>query len=225
MADPSESIAAVRVWDLPTRLFHWLLVILISFSWWSAETRHMDWHMLSGLVALALVVFRIVWGFIGGSTARFREFVRSPMAVIAYLRSDSATPVRAGHNPVGGYSVVVMLALLAMQVGTGLFAVDTDGIDSGPLSFLVDFEQGRILAGIHHLSFSVLQLVVIMHVLAIVFYLVVRKRNLLTPMVTGADKQLSGEYGLVSSSKLRFVVAATIAAGTAWAATKGFFLG
>jgi cytochrome b len=218
--------SAVRVWDLPTRLFHWLLVILIGFSWWSAETRHMDWHMLSGVVALALVVFRIVWGFIGGSTARFAQFIRSPMAVLAYLRSDSAAPKPAGHNPIGGYSVVLMLALLVIQVGTGMFAVDVDGIDSGPLSFLVDFEQGRKLSGIHNLSFSLLQLVIIIHFLAIVFYLIVRKRNLLTPMITGTDKQLSGEPGaLVSSGIVRFIVAAAIAAGTAWAATKGFFLG
>ncbi len=217
---------AVRVWDLPTRLFHWLLVILIGFSWWSAETRHMDWHMLSGLTVLALVVFRIVWGFVGGSTARFGQFVRSPIAVLDHLRSDGSAPKPAGHNPIGGYSVILMLGLLTAQIGTGLFAVDVDGIDSGPLSFLVDFEQGRKLSGIHHLSFSLLQLVAVVHVLAILFYLLARKRNLLAPMITGVDKQLSSEQGeLVSSGIVRFMAAAAIAAVAAWAASKGFFLG
>jgi cytochrome b len=215
----------VRVWDSPTRLFHWLLVALIGFSWWSAETRQMEWHMWSGYAVLALVVFRIVWGVIGGSTARFASFVRSPFAALAYLRSDSSLPKAAGHNPIGGYSVVLILLLLAVQVGTGLYSVDTDGIDSGPLSFLVDFDQGRKLAGFHYLSFTLLQIVTAVHIVAILFYLVIRKRNLLTPMVTGSDKQLESNKGeLVPAGLLRLGIAAILAGGAAWAASKGFFL-
>jgi cytochrome b len=217
---------AVRVWDMPTRVFHWSLVILIGFSWWSAETRHMEWHMLSGFAVLALVTFRVIWGFIGSSTARFGQFVRSPLAVLAYMRSDSSHPKPVGHNPIGGYSVILMLLLLSVQIGTGLFATDVDGLDSGPLSFLVDFDQGRKLSGIHHLSFSLLQIIVLFHVLAILFYLVIRKRNLISAMITGADKQLqNGRVGLAPAGLLRFIIAAIIAAVTAWAANKGFFLG
>jgi cytochrome b len=217
---------AVRVWDFPTRLFHWLLVILIGFSWWSAETGRLDWHLWSGLSVLALVVFRAIWGFVGSSTARFAQFVRTPLATISYLRSDSLTPKPPGHNPVGGYSVLLMLLLVTLQVGTGLFANDEDSLDPGPLNRLVSFETGETLSKLHHLSFTLLQLVIVIHVLAILFYLIVRKRNLLTPMVTGSDKQLDLAQGeLVPSTFAKFVVAAVVAAGTAWAATKGFFLG
>ena len=92
----------VRVWDIPTRLFHWLVVGLVGFSWGAAEYGKMDPHRLSGSVLLGLVAFRLIWGLIGSNTARFGSFLRSPAAVIAYLRSDSATPHKPGHNPVGG---------------------------------------------------------------------------------------------------------------------------
>ncbi|MGE3691504.1 MAG: cytochrome b/b6 domain-containing protein [Novosphingobium sp.] len=221
----STSSSAVRVWDIPTRLFHWLLVILIGFSWWSAEQRMMDWHALSGVFVLGLIVFRLIWGVIGGSTARFSHFLRSPGYVIAYLRQSTKSLRAAGHNPVGGYSVVLMLLLLAVQTGTGLFAVDVDGIDSGPLSFLVSFDQGRAAAGVHHLSFTLLQIVAGLHIIAILFYLFVRKRDLVRPMVTGSDKDIETRDGeLAPASPLRLIAAAAIAAAFAWAAWKGFWL-
>ena len=96
----------MKVWDLPTRLFHWLIVLLVGFSWWSAETGNMDWHYRSGLTALVLLVFRLLWGFIGGSTARFSQFLRSPGAVITYLR-EPAGPLRGGHNPLPAGGVAV----------------------------------------------------------------------------------------------------------------------
>ncbi len=215
---------AVRVWDLPTRLFHWSLVALIGFSWWSAEVRQMDWHLLSGITVLALVAFRLLWGFIGGSTARFGQFVRSPGRVLAYLRTGTALR-SPGHNPVGGYSVVLMLALLTIQVATGLLAVDVDGIDSGPLSFLVSFEQGRAASEVHEIAFTLLQVVAGIHILAILFYLVVRKLNLIRPMITGSDKALETRTGaLVPASPVRLIVAAALAAGFAYAVWKGFWL-
>jgi cytochrome b len=216
---------AVRVWDFPTRLFHWSLVALIGFSWWSAEERLMDWHRLSGITVLALVVFRLLWGFIGGSTARFSGFVRSPGRVLAYLRPGSNAPRTAGHNPLGGYSVVLMLLLLTMQVTTGLFAVDVDGIESGPLSFLVSFDQGRVASEIHEISFTLLQIIVGLHVLAILFYLVVKKLNLVRPMVTGSDNALETSDGaLVPASLVKLIVAAAIAAAFSYAVWKGFWL-
>ena len=138
---------AVSVWDLPTRLFHWLLVILIAVSWWSAETRTMEWHYRSGLAILGLVVFRIVWGVIGGSTARFASFVRLPGAALSYLRGQAQD--KAGHNPLGGYSVILLLAVIAAQVSGGLFASDTDGLESGPMSFLVSYELSREITDLH----------------------------------------------------------------------------
>ena len=205
----------MKVWDLPTRLFHWLIVLLFGLSWWSAETDHMDWHYRSGLAALVLLVFRLLWGLVGGSTARFSQFVRSPMAVLDFLRGP-ALPIRGGHNPLGGYSVIAMLLALAIQVGTGLFAVDVDGIESGPLSSLVSFDTGRAAAEIHELSFAVLQVLIVLHLLAIVFYRL-RGRRLILPMVTGRDRQLSaGSTELTGGGALRAIIALAIALGIGW---------
>ncbi|NML05815.1 cytochrome b/b6 domain-containing protein [Sphingomonas sp. G-3-2-10] len=204
------------VWDVPTRLFHWLLVGLIGFSWWSAEMRYMDWHLLSGLTVCALLLFRILWGVFGTATARFSQFVKGPRAIAAYLRSsDAETPV--GHNPLGALSVIALLLVLAAMVITGLFAVDIDGIDSGPLSYLVDFDQGRVAADIHHLSFTALQILVVLHVLAILFYLIARRRNLTWTMITGSEPLGEGEGRVVARvHPWRLLVAVAVAGGVAW---------
>jgi cytochrome b len=210
-------VGPVRVWDLPTRLFHWLLVALFLFSWWSAENREMDWHRLSGIGLLGLLLFRLIWGVIGGSTARFASFLHSPGKALAYLRLFAAGPHKPGHNPVGGYSVVAMLLALIVQVTTGLFATDVDGIESGPLSYLVSFDQGRTASAIHHVSFNVLLALVGLHVLAILFYLIFRRRNLVGPMITGSDKRLEdGEGALRHAGWIRFAIALFIAAASAW---------
>lgn len=215
--------SAVSVWDLPTRLFHWLLVILIGLSWWSAETRTMEWHYRSGLAILGLIVFRIVWGLIGSSTARFSQFVRLPGAALDYLRGKAQD--KAGHNPLGGYSVILLLAVIAAQVSGGLFASDTDGLESGPMSFLVSYETSRAITELHEEGFNLLLGLIGLHVLAILFYRFVRRRNLVTPMITGSDAELPpGTQGLVPAGPVRFVIAAVIGAGAAWAASKGFFL-
>ena len=217
--------SSVRVWDVPTRLFHWLLVALFAFSWWSAENREMDWHVLSGLTLLGLLVFRLLWGVIGGSTARFRSFVRPLPVVLGHVRGRVHGRVSAGHNPLGGYSVVAMLLVLGLQVTSGLFATDVDGLDSGPLSFLVTFEQGRTAARVHEIAFNLSLALIALHVLAVGFYLVIKKRNLITPMVTGRDRVLDPAHGqLAPAHPWRFLVAAAIAAATAWAAARGFGL-
>lgn len=211
----------VKVWDLPTRLFHWLIVLLVGFSWWSAETGRMDWHYKSGMMVLNLVTFRIVWGLIGGSTARFAKFVKSPMAVAAYVRRPKTGPQPAGHNPLGGYSVVALLLVLVVQVGTGVFSVDIDGVESGPLSYLVSFDQGRVAAEVHHLSFTLLQVLVGLHLLAIVYYRI-RGRKLIMPMVTGRDRQLAGGAGeLVRAGWPRIVIAVGIAFTLGWWVSAG----
>jgi cytochrome b len=211
----------VKVWDLPTRLFHWLIVLLVGFSWWSAETGHMDWHYRSGLTALILLVFRLLWGVIGSSTARFGNFLRSPAAVLAYLRRPKDSVHAAGHNPLGGYSVIAMLLMLCLQVGTGLFAVDIDGLESGPLSYLVDFDQGRVAARIHHLSFTAIQALVVLHVLAIVYYRI-RGRRLIMPMITGRDPQLASDaVGLTGGGPVRATVTLIVAFLIGWWVSAG----
>src|ERR1044072_2607966 len=139
---------ARKIWDAPVRLFHWSLVGLLGFSWWSAETHHMDWHQYSGLTICALVVFRLWCGLLVSNTARFAKFVRGPRAVWAYLRTsvpDGQEPI--GHNPAGAWSVILLLAIPTVQGSSGMSGADGDGVESGPMSYLVDFDQGRWAAG------------------------------------------------------------------------------
>jgi cytochrome b len=206
----------MKVWDLPTRLFHWTIVLLIGAAWYSAESGLMEWHYRAGISAVGLVAFRLIWGFVGSRTARFASFLRSPRAVADHLLGRSATPPRAGHNPLGGYSVITMLAVLVLQVSTGVLAVDVDGIESGPLSYLVSFDDGRFAAEIHSASFVAIQVLVVLHVLAIAVYRL-RGRRLVMPMITGRDPQLTEEpEGMPSGGSLRALVSLVAASGVAW---------
>lgn len=202
------------VWDLPTRLFHWALVALIGFCWWSAATFHMDWHGTAGIAVCGLLVFRICWGIWGTSTSRFSHFVKGPRAVHAYLRSRGAQACSPplGHNPLGGWSVLALLAVLALQVMSGLFAVDVDGIESGPLSFMVTFDHGRLASRLHGLSFELLQVLVALHVAAILFYLFARRRNLTWIMLTGAEPATEQDGpGAARAARWRLAVALSVA--------------
>lgn len=174
----------VLVWDLPVRVLHWLIVIAVGVSWWSAEERLMDVHRYSGYALLGVLVFRIYWGLAGSPTARFAHFIRGPGSIAAYLRSP-AGPAEPGHNPLGGWSVVAMLVLLLTQVGLGLFVTDIDGLESGPLSHLVSFEASRDLADSHELVFNIILAFIALHIAAVLFYLFVRRTNLIGAMFTG----------------------------------------
>lgn len=179
-----------RLWDLPVRLTHWALLALVLFSWWSGENGELGWHRYSGYAVLALLLFRLYWGFAGSSSARFRGFVRGPRAVAAYARSLFARPAPAsvGHNPMGGWSVLALLAVLLAQTGSGLFAVDTDGLESGPLSHWLPFSAGRAAAEFHEFCFDVLLALVGLHVAAILFYAVYRRENLVAAMLGGRKR-------------------------------------
>ncbi|MET0364098.1 MAG: cytochrome b/b6 domain-containing protein [Sphingobium sp.] len=215
------SRARIKIWDAPTRLFHWSVVGLLGFSWWSAETHRMDWHQLSGLTLAGLVIFRLIWGVIGSSTARFAGFVKGPRAIWTYLRSGGHDAI--GHNPLGALSVVALLAVLAAQIGSGLLAVDIDGIESGPLSYLVDFDQGRLASSVHDIMFTILQALVVLHILAVLFYLVIKKRNLIAPMVSGSQTANGPDTEpLVAAPLWRLAVAAIIAGMSAYALSRGF---
>jgi cytochrome b len=172
------------VWDLPTRLFHWLLVALIAFSWWSAENEELDLHLYSGYAVLTLLLFRLMWGLFGSSTARFASFVRGPSAVLSYLRNPGGwRPV--GHTPIGALSVIAMLGLLVVQVATGLIQTDDDGLIEGPLAPLVSFETSEAAHDVHDFTFDVLLVLIGLHVAAIIFYRLVHGKSLLRAMITG----------------------------------------
>ena len=215
------------VWDWPVRLFHWLLVVLLGVSWWSAESDGLDamqWHYIAGYSILTLLVFRIVWGFIGGSTARFGDFLRGPGAVLAYLRGG-ASPT-SGHNPLGGWSVLLMLVLLVTQVALGLFAIDVDGIEAGPLSHLVSFDAARSAAEWHEVAFKVLQVVVVLHVLAILWYALAKRTDLVRPMVTGYRGGAAGPAGEARAVPFwRFLVALALGMAVTSFIAKGLSFG
>ena len=169
------------VWDLPVRLVHWLLALLIGFSWWSVHNHHTDWHIWSGCAILTLLIFRLLWGFVGSSTARFSSFVRGPRAIRDYLR-DRWSGI--GHNPLGALSVLALLAAVAIQVGLGLISEDEDGLYTGPLFRLVSMDTSDKARDIHEQWFNVILGLVVLHLAAIVFYRL-RGRHLIKPMITG----------------------------------------
>ena len=173
--------AKQRVWDLPTRLFHWLLAALIAFSWWSVTYHHTGWHIWSGCAILTLLIFRLLWGFVGSSTARFSNFVRGPGTVRTYLRGGWS---EIGHNPLGALSVLVLLLAVAVQVGLGLISQDEDGIYLGPLARLVSSDTSDQARDIHELWFYVILALIVVHVAAIVVYRL-RGKGLTLPMITG----------------------------------------
>ncbi|QNM83752.1 cytochrome b/b6 domain-containing protein [Sphingomonas sabuli] len=180
-----------RVWDLPIRLFHWALVVLVAFSWWTAETGRDDWHFWSGYAVLFLLIFRLLWGIFGSSTARFASFVKGPAAVRTYLRSGMRWTA-PGHTPLGALSVVALLLALIVQVVTGLFNVDEDGLIEGPLAKYVSLSTADWLHDVHEASFNVLLVLIGLHIAAIVFYLLVKKLNLVTPMISGRADLAAG---------------------------------
>ena len=209
------SPARVRVWDVPVRFVHWFMVVLFAVSWWTAEAGRMEWHQYSGFTLLALVVFRIYWGFVGSSTARFGQFLRGPRALRDYLKGRWAQV--PGHNPLGALSVVAMLTLLLTQIVLGLFAVDVDGIESGPLSIYVSFEGGRVAAEWHDTVFDVLLWLIVLHIVAVLFYVLIRKENLIGAMLHG-KRTVTGEphAAVIRVSVLRVVVGVVLACALTW---------
>ena len=172
------------VWDLPIRLFHWLLTGLIAFSWWSVKNHHTDWHIWSGIAILTLLLFRLLWGLVGSSTARFSSFVRGPRAVLAYLR-DASSWRAAGHTPLGALSVVALLAAIAVQIGLGLISIDEDGLNEGPLGHLVSLDASETARDIHEIWFYVVLALIVLHVGAILYYRFVRGQKLTSAMIGG----------------------------------------
>ena len=184
----SQPLLAVKIWDLPVRLFHWNLVGLLAFLVWSGKTggNAMEYHMYAGYWVLALVLFRVMWGFAGSTHARFANFLAGPGRAIAFakkLMSKAPAPV-AGHNPLGGWMVLVLLLSLLVQTGTGLFSND-DIAAEGPLFALVSKGLSDRLSTIHSWNFNLLLLLTALHVIAVLFHLLVKKENLVTAMLTG----------------------------------------
>jgi cytochrome b len=184
-----ERMRRIKVWDLPVRLFHWALVVLIFFAWGTQEWNHMNWHVWVGYSILTLLLFRVMWGFVGSDSARFARFLRSPLEALRHLahlwRREPDREV--GHNAAGGWMVLVMLGLIGVQVGAGLCANDLDngGDTEGPLMHLVGTDWSDWLSHIHALNFKLIEGIIVLHVVAIGLYAVLKRHNLVRPMVTG----------------------------------------
>ena len=189
----SQSTVPVRVWDLPTRVFHWVLALSVVASIVTAKVggAAMVWHFRLGYLALGLLLFRVVWGLVGGRWSRFASFLYAPGRVWAYLRGQRDPQGRdeVGHSPLGALSVWALLGLLLAQVGSGLFA-DDEIANVGPLNRFVSGATAQLLTGWHkEAGESVLIALVVLHVAAVLFYRWARRKDLLTPMITG-DKPL-----------------------------------
>jgi len=223
----ADESRCVTVWDLPTRLFHWTLVALVAFLWVSSDLT-LTWHMRAGEAVIALVLFRLAWGVVGSSRSRFSDFVAAPATarrhfdeVRGLLKPGGDAGEHAptiGHTPLGGYMILVMLGLLAVQATTGLFSVD-DVATEGPLSHLVSRHTAKLLTAIHHLNFDLIALCVVAHVSAALFYLLRKHENLIRPLLTGCKRiplSVTPPANRVSSSWLAlalFVAAVAAVAG------------
>ena len=180
----------IYVWDLPVRFFHWTLVILMVVSYFTGKAGK-DWmalHFWSGYGILTLLIFRIIWGLVGSTTARFSNFIKGPSAGIAHLREMFLPdgPREAGHNPVGGAMVIVLIVAVLAQAAAGLFSVDTDmGMVNGPLAKLVADSTAERVSGFHKFWVNVLIALAAVHVLAALVYLAWKRQNLIGAMITG----------------------------------------
>lgn len=210
----------IPVWDLPVRLFHWLLVLLVAGAFVTGLKggNLIDWHGYIGIGIIGLVVFRIIWGFVGSTYARFGNFLPCPKKIIAYLQGRWHG---VGHNPLGSLSVYALLGLMIFQTVTGLFANDDIAFE-GPLYVLVSKSTSDWMTTLHRYGMWLIVFMVSFHVLAILFYAIIKRHDLVLPMFTGVDKTTDPEAqprkggGIVA-----FVIAVIVAAGITWAAAGG----
>jgi cytochrome b len=208
----------IKVWDLPLRLFHWSLLAAVLTALVTVKIgggNAMIWHGCAGLVVVGLLAFRIVWGFIGSTHARFTSFVKGPAAIKAYLRGRWQG---VGHNPLGALSVLALLTLFGLQALTGLFASD-DISYRGYLYALVGDDLSSRITGIHKLLEPLLIALVVLHVGTVVFYAWVKKDNLVIPMITGRKELAAPTEAPRGGGIVAFLVAAVIGIATACAAS------
>lgn len=224
----AESLVTVRVWDLPTRLFHWLLMACVVASFVSGHVggNAVVWHMRLGYTIFALLAFRVLWGLVGGRWSRFASFVYAPDAVLRYLRGRSRPDEHheIGHNPMGALSVLALIAILAAQVGTGLFA-DDEIATTGPLNKFVASATGLALTAWHKGWGQWLMVALVsLHVAAILYYRFGQRIDLVRPMLTG-DKALPAGVPAsrdgVGTRLLAAALLALCAAGVAWLVALG----
>ena len=210
-----DEARSITVWDVPTRVFHWALVLGVAVSWITAEYRWMTVHQVSGVSVLGLLLFRLIWGFVGASTARFATFVKSPQVAARYAFASMVKLkdiAHAGHNPAGGMMVLGFLAILLAQTSTGLIANNDLGF-AGPLTDLVSKSVSDDASWLHGLLFDLLLVMIWLHLLAVGFYVLVKGHNLLLAMWNGRKTRAeAGEPGELQFASRRTLFAALGAA-------------
>ncbi|MCI0753946.1 cytochrome b/b6 domain-containing protein [Teichococcus vastitatis] len=186
---PNPATIRIKVWDPWIRMVHWGLVGLLGGLWWSGKTGRLDLHMTLGHCVLALLLFRLAWGFVGSDTARFRAFLRSPMAAFGHLRHlfHRAPDTEIGHNAAGGWMVLVLLLVLLTQAVSGLFADDLI-FTRGPLAGYVSGNTSDWATWIHLRNFNLILVLAALHILAVLIYALGRGQDLVRPMVTGVKR-------------------------------------
>lgn len=186
--DASTKTQSLPVWDVFTRLFHWGLVGAIGFAWWSGEEggNWMSWHMIAGYSVVSLVLFRLIWGFTGSPYSRFKEFLRGPGFTLSYLKQvlSGKAPTYTGHNPLGGWMVLALIVLCAVQGITGLFATD-DIFTEGPLTSMVSGDTASFLTSVHKINFNVLLAAVGLHLFGVVYHQRIKREPLVQGMIHG----------------------------------------
>ncbi|GAC12932.1 cytochrome b/b6 domain-containing protein [Aliiglaciecola lipolytica] len=202
------------IWDIPLRLFHWLLVIALLSQWITSElgSEYMDWHFYIGYFTLGLIIFRLIWGFVGPEYARFSQFIYSPKIIWQYLILfvKGKNPKYTGHNPLGGLIVPAVILLVGAQAITGLFASD-DVLSSGPYMSAVSSETQGMLDGLHHQIFNLILAIAGIHIVAILWYQFGRKIPLIGAMFSGKKADTEGK-SIGSSKVLRAIIFAIIIA-------------
>jgi cytochrome b len=209
----------IKVWDLPTRLFHWLLFLAVAAALWTGWVggSWIDWHARLGLLVLGLLVFRIIWGFLGSTYARFAQFAPTPGRVVAYLRGRWRGE---GHNPLGALSVFALLGVLTWQAVSGLFSND-DIAFKAPLASLVSSDTSTWLSGLHRQGLWIILGLVALHLAAIAVY-ALRGKNLVKPMLVGWKEADDLNIKSAKGGKLwALLLALALAVGTVWVANGG----
>lgn len=180
----------MQIWDAPTRLFHWGIVLLLIVSYTSVRANATNLHVLAGYTVLSLLLFRLAWGFVGSDTARFRMFLTNPATALQYLSrfGQDEPDTQIGHNPAGGWAVLILLLLLGVEVLSGLFATGADDAAAGPLAGTVGKASSDGMAHLHALTFLILSWAIGAHLIAVAAFALIRRQDLVRPMITGKKR-------------------------------------
>lgn len=200
----AEKQTSKLVWDIPIRLCHWALVLLLLGSWYTMEVSYdIKKHMYCGYAILTLLMFRLFWGLVGTKYSRFKSFIFSPRETLGYAKNFFSKNGKryVGHNPLGAISVFIMMFLLSVQVFTGLFSSDNDYYEFGPLYFWISEDISYELTSLHFQNFDWLLIMIGIHIGSVFYYLAVKRNNLIAPMFTGKKSSLSEGQESISHSK------------------------